>query len=164
MSSVLEHLLRNSETLGSNPSTKNNNKKKKQKTKQQQQKSFYFLLLSLFLRSEMKTLCMGWVCMWCPLKLPQKSWKLETIIVCTLKVRKVTDLSTVDKWHTMALGIRPMLNDLTIPDLLWKHTHTHSRAHRKHDRNLYCVFLQECIDQWSSVSLFLKFWQGEGKF
>lgn len=113
MSSVLEHLLSNSEALGSNPSTKSNNSKKS-----------YFLLLSLFLRSEMKTLCMGWVCMCCPLKLPQKSSKLDTIIVCTLKVRKFTKLSTVKK-QTIALEIRPMLNDLTVPDLLSEHTHTH---------------------------------------
>lgn len=112
MSSVLEHLLSNSEALGSNPSTKNNNNKKS-----------YFLLLSLFLRSEMKTLCMGWVCMWCPLKLPHKSSKLETIIVCTLKVRKFTNLSTV-KWQTMALEIRPMLNH-TRPAVWSTHIHTH---------------------------------------
>lgn len=151
MSSVLKHLLSSSETLGSNPSTKNKKKN-------------YFLLLSLFLRSEMKTLCMGWVCMWCPLKLPQKSSKLETIIVCTLKVRKVTNLSTVDKWHTMALGIRPMLNDLTIPDLLLKHTHTHSHAHRRHNRNLIVFSFKNVLISGHQCLYFCSFGRGKVSF
>lgn len=132
MSLVLEHLLSNSEALGSNSSTKNNNKKSS------------FLLLSLFLRSEMKTLCMGWVCMWCPLKLPQKSSKLETIIVCTLKVRKFTKLSTV-KEHTIALEISSMLNDLTVPDLLFEtHTYTLTRTQKTQQKPV-CRWLCKVI-------------------